>query len=467
MSTIVKKIKDKANNASAPVAAVTDAQHQEVVELLRGRTMEMSFTVHGLPKSRKISGTLGDRVAACLAGKRKGVRASWSMFTSEHPAVKEVNQVMRELDQLRDTWTIVRSAEVQKGDGDKVTIEGGKRLIWDKDIPEFYALFTAKARQLDLCVARLQIAMTETTYTAKDEPIKSIKEMDRENAGDAWDESVYPKDLSLVVGVSKERNTDGSLHLDESGLPIYVISFSEYHVSEKLPQLLQERAIKRIDEGLSSTIETAMTYATNELTEQMLTFLGELSNRVKVYPPVKGPNGHMYEGEIVRQVTSADDPKIPAGEIRALIRYKADDADTKISKWVGPMPQKKFTTDFKPLPTAEKKKIYPSVVENIISQLTAFRDRKAKMLGMYGQSMVQAFNPLLESLLAAKEANPYTSTSGAAQQLVAVIKNDTEAKEALARTITNVVEQLEEQVATVKETHKRRRNIKLSLVGTV
>lgn len=467
MSQIAKKIKDAAKADKVVVPAVSDKQHQETVELLRGRTMEMSFTVHGLPKSRKITGKLGEKVAASVSGKKKGVRASWSMFTSDHPAVKELNAAIRELEQLRDTWTIVRSAEVQKGEGEKVTIEGGKRLIWDKDIPEFYAQFTAKARLIDKCVGKLQHAMDNVTYDADDNPVKSVKDMDKDNAGEAWDESVYPKDLTLVVGVSKERNPDGSPRLGDDDQPIYVISFNEYHVSEKLPQLLRERAIKRIDEGLSGTVETAMTYAVNELSEQMLTFLGELSNRVKVFPPVKGPFGMYYDGEIVKQVTDDDDPKMEKGTIKALIRYKDEEADAKVSKWVGPMTKKKFADDLKPQATAEKKKIYPSVIESIIEQLTAFKDKKSKMLGVYGENMTKAFEPLLDSLLAAKKLNPYTSVDKASQQLAAVLKSDDEAKKAMSKAITDTVELLEEQVLTVQETHKRRRTVKASLIGKV
>jgi hypothetical protein len=467
MSTIAKKVKEAAKADKVVVPAVSDKQHQETIELLRGRTMEMSFTVHGLPKSRKITGKLGEKVAASVSGKRKGVRASWSMFTSEHPAVKELNAAIRELEQLRDTWTIVRSAEVQKGDGDKVSIEGGKRLIWDKDIPEFYAQFTAKARLIDKCVEKLQHAMDNETYDANDNKVASVKDMDKENAGEAWDESVYPKDLSQVVGVSKERNPDGTPRVGDDGYAVYVISFNEYHVSEKLPQLLRERAIKRIDEGLSGTVETAMTYAVNELSEQMLTFLGELSNRVKVFPVAKSEYGMMFDGEIVKQVTDDDDPKMAAGTIKALIRYKDEASDTKISKWVGPMPKKKFADELKPQATAEKKKIYPSVIENIIEQLTAFKDKKSKMLGVYGDNMVKAFEPLLESLLAAKKVNPYTPVNKAAQQLAQVLKGDDDVKKAMSKSITDTVELLEEQVLSVQETHKRRRTVKASLIGKV
>lgn len=462
MSGIATRLKTR--KPKPDLKAVSDKQHQEVVELLRGRTMEMSFTVHGLPKSRRIGGKMAEQVAASVAGKTKGVRASWSMFTSEHPAVKELNQAIRDLEQLRDTWTIVRSAEVQKGDGEAVSIAGGKRLIWDKDVPDFHTAFVLKARQIDTCVAKLQHAMDHATHDANGKVVPSVKQMDKANAGEAWDEAVYPKDLTLTVGVSKERDGDGRPRLDADGNPVYVINFAEYHVSEKLPDLLRQRAIERIDAGLSGTVETAMSYAVTELSEQMMTFLGELSNRVKVFPSKTGPYAKMHDGEIVKRVTGADDPKVPAGHVKALIRYAEDDK-TKSSTWVGPMPEGEFADRLKPMPTSEKKKIYPSVIEGIITQLTAFKDKKAKMLGPYGDNMVKAFEPLLESLTLAR-TTPFTSVTRASQLLADVLKTDDDAKAAVSRAITDTVELLEEQVTEVKETH-RRRSVKLSMVGKV
>lgn len=455
--------KIKAKKQKPQIAPVTDAEHSKVIELLSGRTMEMSFTVHGIPKSRKIGGKLADQVAASVSGKRKGVRSSWSMFTSDHPAVRELNQAIRDLDQLRDTWTIVRSAEVQRGDNEKVTIEGGKRLIWDKDVPEFYKLFVLKARQIDACAEKLQYAMDNITYDANGKVIQSVKDLDRENAGDAWNEAAYPQDLTLTVGVAKERDSDGKIRLDADGVPYYVINFSEYHVSEKLPELLRERAIQRIDDGLANTIETAMSYAVNDLCEQMMTFLGELTNRVKVYPITTGVYGQYYQAEVVKKLDSETDSKIPKGYVKVLLRYSVDDT-TKASKWLGPIPEKEFILQLKPQGTSEKKKIYPSVIEGIITQLQAFKDKKAKMLGVYGSNVVAAFEPLLEALLSSK-TNAFQSNTSAATSLAGILRTDEEAKQAVSKAITDTVEALEDQVTEVKTCNAKRRNIKKSMIG--
>lgn len=449
--------------------AVTDETHKEVIDTIRGRTLEMSFTVHGLPKSRRIGGALADTLAASVKGKKRGVRASWSMFTSEHPQVKALNSAIRDLEVLRDSWTIVKSADVKKGPDDKVTIEGGKRLIWDKDIPDFYNLFVAAAKKVDKEVAKLQHAMDHATFDADDNVVKSVKEMDRANGGDAWDEGVYPKDVTLTTGVAKERNPDGTFALGDDGNPKYVIAFNEYHVSEKLPRLLRERAIARIDAGISGTVETAMSYAVGELTESMVTFLGELSNRVMAYPAAKSEFSYLTEhgeAEVIREATAADDPKIPAGHTKAYVRYRVKEggAEAKVTKWVGPFRTADYHAKLRPQAVGERKKIYPTVIEGIIVQLETFKDKKSKMLGAYGDNVVAAFEPLLTALTKAKATNPYVTNDAAAKKVAAALKGSEDLRGVVAGEIKAAIEALEEQVVVVKEVH-RRRSIKASLVG--
>lgn len=445
---------------------ITDEKHQEIVETLRARTMEMSFTIHGLPKSRKIGGALADRIAQSVQGNKKGVRSSWSMFTGDHPAVKELNGLLRELEAIRDAWTIVKSANVKKGTGDKVTIESGTRLIWDKDIPEFYALFATKAKQIDRAVEKLEYAMDRITYDADGNGIPSVMDMDRKNAADAWDRSVYPTNLSLVVGVASERNPDGTQAHDEYGEPKYIIQFNEYRVSEKLPELLRERAIARLDQGLSETIETAMAYATTELTNSMVTFLGELSAKTVVYPKVGSEYEHLYEAEVLRVVKGPDPSGVPAGQVKVYLRYKNDD-ESKISRWFGPMTELRYNLDFNPQTSSTKRRIYPTVIENIISQLRNFKDRKAKMLGTYGDNIVNAFDPLLNTLLLARGSNPWATDDEAAKKLAEALKTSESARSTVVDVITKTVEALAEQVEEAKEVNKRRRTIKPSLIGAI
>lgn len=438
-------------------AAAQVAEHKQVVDLMRGRTLEMSFTTHGLPKSRKISGKMADQMAASVKGTKKGVRASWSMFTSDHPQVKALNVAIRELDQLRNDWTIVKSAEVRTGASDAVTVEGGKRLIWDADIPEFYSLFVRASQKIDAEVVKLQHAMNNATEDDQGNTINSIKEMDREHAGDAWDEKVYPEDLTLVVGVSKERHRDGTTVLDADGNPKFTINFNEYHVSEKLPTLLRERAIARVDEGISQTVETAMSHAAAELTENMMTLFDELANRTILYPPEGSKYAHLADAEVVKTLKNGNDSKIPVGHVKVYVRYRpAGESDKKISEWFGPMTEKEYHTAMGPSVTTQKKRLFPSVIEGLVHQLQTFKEKKSKMLGAYGESMVASFDKLLEQLTVAKRNNPLLSADVSARRLADSLRTSDEARKSLTQAIADTVEALEEKTAEVKKVVRRR-----------
>jgi hypothetical protein len=290
--------------------------------------------------------------------------------------------------------------------------------------------------------------------------------MDKENAGDAWDASAYPADVRDVVGVAKERNPDGAIRLDEHGEPIYVISFDEYHVSERLSKDLQRRAYERLDSKLSKTVEAAMAHVVGELTDSLDTFKEELVNRTGLFPGIGSPYLYLTEhgeAEAVKVVDSDQDVKVPAGHVRVLVRYKTS-PEEKTTKWVGPLKMTEYQTHMRPQATGERKKIYPTVIEGIISNMQAFRDRKAKMLGSYGEQVVEAFAPLLKSLTAYKGLD--TTNHEAASKLAARLKTSEEKRVELAKAVADAMEAMEDRVELVKQV-ARRRTIRASLVGKV
>lgn len=454
-------------------ATAEDQQHQDVINLIKGNCLEMSYTVHGLPKSRRITGKQADDVAASLGGKRKGIRSSWSMFASDHPAVKELNAAIRDLDHLRDGWTIVRSAEAQKGDSGQVSVEPGKRLIWSSDLEDFYKLFVIRAKAIDLAAAKLQHAMNNETRDEKGNRVRSIKDIDKENAGDAWNEAVYPEDVTKVVGVSKERTDKGEPILGEDGDPKYIISFHEYRVSEKLTGMLQKRAQERLDSALSGTIETAMQAVVSDITEEMSTLMNELVARVGLYPRKGSKYEYLTEhgdAEAIKVQDREKNSDIPAGHVRVLAKYKVKDESeggeagfVKVTKWLGPMTMTEYQTELCPQATGEKKKIYPTVIEGMISKLQAFRDKKARMLGEYGKSTTEAFEDLLKTMTRFRSLGG--SNTEAATKLAASLRSSDEAKADLGQAIADTIERLNDQVTEVKRISGRRRQVKMNLVG--
>lgn len=452
--------------------ARADQQHQEVINLIKGNCLEMSFTVHGLPKSRRITGKSADTVASSVGGKRRGIRSSWSMFSSEHPAVKELSVAIRELEQLRDTWTIVRSAEARRGDSGQVSVEPGKRLIWAADVDEFYKQFVRRAKLIDLAAEKLHFAIDNETRDDKGNVIRSIKAIDRDNAGEAWDEKAYPVDVRLTVGVAKEREVNGQATLGEDGEPKYIINFHEYRVSEKLTGVLQKRAEERLDAAMSGTIETAMAAVVNELTDDMATFMNELTPKVGVFPRKGSEYEYLTahgEAEILKTVDRNKDLAIPVGQVKALVRYKAKESEEEdaeivsVTKWFGPMSEASYHEKFAPQSTGERKKIYPTVIEGLIAKLQAFRDRKAKMLGQYGEATIAAFQPLLETLTQYRGIGG--SNEDAAKKLASDLKGSETSRMRVGQAIADVIERLSDKVGEVKVITGRRRQVKASLIG--
>jgi hypothetical protein len=459
---------DKTAKKNKPTEA-SDEQHQEVIDLLKGRCLEVSFTIHGLPKSRRIKGKQAEEIAQAVHGKTRGVRSSWGLFTSEHPAVSQLNQAVRELEQLRDSWTIVRSADIQKT-ADKLVIEGGVRLLWDQDVSDFYKLFVTSARAIDAAAELVQKHLDQPMTIEKNGKLVDfppIKDMDRDNAGKTWDESAYPDDVRLVVGVAKERDSHGMPILDEDDNPKYVISFDEYHVSEKLPEMLRNRAIERLDARLSQTVETAFSYAVAELSDSLTTFMSELVNRVRIYP-----KNHPFEkycaveaAEVVKVVDHDKDASVPPNHIRLFLAYKSvpDGGDPKNPKvfreWVGPISLAEYQTKVRPQSTGEKKKLSPQVIEGIISKMQSFRDKKSKMLGVYGKQALEDFDDLMKELTKFKSF--HTSNSEAAQKLATKLRSSAEAKEEMAQVVADTVAALEDRIETVKKVVRRRKiNVK-------
>lgn len=77
------------------------------------------------------------------------------------------------------------------------------------------------------------------------------------------------------------------------------------------------------------------------------------------------------------------------------------------------------------------------------------------MLGVYGSNINAAFEPMLATLLRAKEHNPIISNRTAADRLADMLRKDGAARNAVAQTITDTIEALESQVEEVKRTRRR------------
>jgi hypothetical protein len=468
-----------------PAAAAENLKHQEVIDLVKGNCLEVHFKISKLPKSRKISGALADAIASAVKGKKKSVRGSWMPYAAEHPAVKEFNAKVREIEMLRDGWTLVKSAEVKAGPDGGASIEGGKRLIWEHDHEQFYKLASAKAREITLAAIRVQKYLDADMYDDSGKRVPSIKEMGKSNAGDAWEESVYPPNLADRIGIPRERNPDGSYRLDEDGQYIYLIEFDEYHVSEKLSDTLRKRAVERLDARMSETVEKALTYAVGALTEDLETFMNSLVSRTKIKPVIDHPWSKytlVDKAEVIKVRDTKDDPDIPAGMIKVYLSFKEvvfekDEATGKkkavkdkagrdkirtVKVWEGPITVEEYETKVRPQIVTERKPIHTSVLERIVENMESFRDKKAKMLGSYGKEATEKLDGLLAQLTKYQKA--WVNPEDALAKLAKTLKNSKDEREALVGRIADTITDLDEYAEHVKKV-ARRRSIGTDLFG--
>jgi len=433
MTSTMTKPAPKAQSGKKQLKVVTLEEHVSAVKSLKEKCFEVQFTVHGLPKSRKIGGKMATEIAKSVKGKTKGVRASKSIFTSEHPAVSELNAVIRQLDEYRNAFTIVKSADVVEDDSGKSKILGGVRLIFEADHQEFYEGVIERAKRITDAAAKVQHAVDhETThYDKKNQQIivPSIKEMDKMNCGDAWDASDYPEDVTKVVGVT---GTDEM--------------FREYHVSTTLAPEIYARAEQRLMEKLSGDLEAATVRMVDDLNRGFGTLLNELVNRVRIDPVADHPWKALYpDAEVIKTK-----PAETEDEIYVYLSYKTYDTElskeagkpvqTRKTHWVGPISEKAYQEKVRPTEVDEQKKIFPNVIEGILKEMQEIRTKKKQMLGAYGDNIDASFDNLAATLDKLRKHGD--DNASLAQKVATEVKSGVSYRKDLATAITDAMEKL-------------------------
>lgn len=412
---------------------VSVEQHNKAVDNLRMNAMEVSFEISRLPTSRKVSADQKIVMTSAVEGKARGFSVGKRIFDCTHPAVQELNQSIRKLEQYRDAFTIVKAANlIESGAEGKPEIEPGKRLIRRQDIDEFDAGICLRSEHVYAAAEKVQKALPD------------IKKMDKERLGKAWDDADYPANVCQVVKVT---------------IPTY----SEYTVSVNLPKKIYERELVRLRATLNGTLETAVTYLCTTLTESFTMLAKQLVNRTRITPR-KGHPLEQYTGAEVVQVKKVGHPLgSPTDMVALQIRFKTPDPKQPGKEkseiiWLDPMAEEEYHTNLRPSSTDEKKKISSSVVEHIMEELGQFTKIKS-MLSEYGTDMDISLDKIRDIL----------STAGSGMSLTAdhvteEIKNAASFRNALAKTLDEVVSELAETAVEVKAT---RRKISANLVGKV
>lgn len=429
------------------VREVTEEEHTQSVAQLTSQCVEVRFTVHKPPKTRSVKGAAADRIAQFVGGSKKGVSTSKKMFSSSHEAVKELNKSISNLEALRDQRTIVKSADL--GNGQTANkVESGVRLLLADEAVTFYQEFRIRSAQVDFCARRVA------------EELESIKELDKAAAGTLYDESDYPADIANRIGVAKSAD----------GMPI--VEFGPPRDYSILPKELAAQMQAMVMTKMDATVEAAVGNVCNVLNEQLLTLLQQLNNRVRIDPVPAHPWAkycNIDQAEVLKQEVHRDNPSVPDGSVRVYLSFKSRtttqeeggevETDSTTMVWLDAIPLDEYQRQVRPKATGERRKVYASVIENVLNQVRSIRDYKANMLGAHGENLSGSVGDLLATLEELQGINQ--SRTDLAESTAKEIRNSETFSRRLQDTIVRTVENMKqttEQVNIVRQRTILKRN---------
>jgi hypothetical protein len=420
------KTKTKSEKKNAAVQTVTMEQHLQALEILRERCYEMHFTIGRLPTSRRADAKNMAKIANFVNGSTKSVRTQWRMFLDTHPKVKELNSAISELEQYRDSF-------LRSYDGSDKDFTDGKRVIWAEDHHAIVDEVIRRAKRIDELAAEVQAALPE------------IKAIDREAAGSLWQESAYPDDVRTIVGVPKDAFGD------------YIITFHPMTViAPALRHDIAMTAARRAEEKLNDTLSRAVENVVTNLVEQLRTFASELDFR-QMLDPVEGHSLLKFAQhgpiELVRMRDHTEDNQLGEDEVMLCIAYKetgtGEQLDT-VRRWVGPYSKAEVEQKLRPYKTEQKRKLYPSVVENIIKTMERFREVQKQILGAHGENIERCFGELFAML-----QNLGKQGDDAARQAAQALREGETVRQTVQQLVGETIDRLGEAVDQVRKVRRK------------
>lgn len=425
-----------------------EEQHAAAIKHLAEDCVEMDYTIPWLPTTKVASEGTRNKMLKVVGGKKKGYSVSKRMFNSGHPLIDELNGCKRRIEQWRDGFVIVKSAEATVDEEGRKKIASGVRLIQTVDIEPFEKGFKERVDQLYAALEMVDRYM-DKTYDDGKKKWPSILDWDAEFQGDDFNKSDYPKSVKDCINVT---------------MP----SYNAYTVSVKLPPQVYQRQEKRLQEALNGTLETATGYICSTLNDVFTTFAGQLVDRVRVYP--KDVRYSKYHGaEVVSILTHDQKLTIPKGMMELELRRKETievpvdpaqpdgekkDKERSVVEKLELIPESEYEELFKPERTEERKKLTQSVLDNIYLQMEQI-GKVSTMIGPYGDKILNVMAKVKEVL----------KTGGkTSDEVIEEAKASKSFRATLATSLTDAVSKLGETAVLVT---KVRRRISNKLAGEV
>lgn len=395
----------------------------EAVNFLQSKCREVWWTSSRVPTTKQVSATDKREMVQPVDGQTAGYSISKRVFASKHPAVQRVNMAFRAFDELRDHYTIVKSASATHEEN-RFQVDPGRRIIRISDIDAFEAAFADLKAELEVAVNDLAYAVDHAT-TVEGKHIDSVKEMDRKRLGRSFNEKDYPTTQELRQSVRVTLPQYGTLSTDML-----------------LPAAVLERETKRVSQELSDTVALATTRISDDLIEAMTSLARSLSYRTFIDPLPGDPWRQDLVSKMPVEVTNvllpAHDPTIPTGSVRLKLAWKEGAGEEAITKeMLSPvMTMEEYQTNLRPKETSERRQIRSGA----ISKLQALMDNVSQvraMLGNEGEGLEKAMQHVKNLMANCARGGTATATSIAA---------DLKASEAMATTLQKALSEAVESI---------------------
>lgn len=413
---------------------VQPAQENADLSFLQTQCREVWWTCKRLPSSKQVAKTDKRDMVSTTEGEVGGFSISKRIFNSKHPAIKAVNEVFRAIDELRDQYTIVKSASATEMNGNQFQVDPGKRIIRVTDIQEFEGKFYQLKQELEDAVKTVAYCVhNEKVFEPGKPPSPSIVDIDRKQLGKSFNLKDYPTEEELLGSVTVTNPQYGVMQVDKL-----------------LPEAVLKRETMRVQQELGDTVALATNRVITQITESFDTLIRSLSKREILAPKMVDDftkrmiNNHPVE--VVAVLETRHDRSIPAGKVKLELSWREageEGAVKKITETVV-VDKEYFEQTLCPQQTDSRRQLRGKSIENV-QQIFGWLQQIQPMLGENGakiQSSLENVRKVLKTIAA----------SGSSADVLEEVKKSNFAAESLSAALKTAVS---EMIAQSDEAVKR------------
>lgn len=354
--------KPKTESKPAPVAAPAVDQFSAAVTTAANTALKACSKVRVRIAWFGTSVKIDDATAKTMlnsVGSDKGAASlSKRLMSSKSDAMNELRAARKSIDDHIGAWTVpmlaLTDAPTSTG-GVTFRKDAGTKLIQKKDITTFDE--------------RLQY-LKGLLFAAADKVDQSLPEVmiaEKEKLGGLFNEKDYPKSVRALIGVEVTYEPTG-IDLDW----------------ERLCPKIYEREAQMARIKFEAVVENAASEWAQQFVKFVSHVVEQLGNRKRVNPVLGSKYAQYKDAEVMDTAMHDQDDSVPAGMIAVKLRLQKGDRPGKSDEvWIEPMTLVDYQTVLRPYEAVkERKKLYPSTIENLKNEMDKFRNI-GELLGPY------------------------------------------------------------------------------------